>query len=157
MNIKSLVKKKIVTTLDTSTLRDVWTVIFKKNINAVPVVDKKRHIVGIICREDILHTLYPDYQEYVDELLSSDEVSQPDKKLREILSFSVRKIMQKNVIFCRPDTPVMRALARMIARRVDQLPVLDEKNRLIGVVSKGDVFKLLYKNHRKLFVFPKRT
>jgi CBS domain-containing membrane protein len=156
MEVKSLVRKKMFTASDSSTLRDVWTIIFQKEVNAVPVLDRKRHIVGIVSREDILHTLYPDYQEYVDELLSSNEINQPSKKIREILSFPVKKIMQKNVIFCRLDTPVMRALARMIARRIDQLPVLNEKNTLVGVVSKKDIFNVLYRTHRKMFSFSKR-
>lgn len=154
--MKSLVRKKVQTTLESSTLRDVWTIIFKKEINGVPVLDKKKHVVGIVCREDILHALYPDYQEYLDEMLSSGKITQPSKKIQEILSFPVRKIMQKNVIFCRLSTPMMRALARMIARRVDQLPVLDDKDTLVGVVSKKDVFNTLYRTHKKMFAFRRR-
>lgn len=155
MEVKSILKKKIYTAPDSSTLRDVWTIIFQKEINAIPVVDKRKHLVGIVSREDILHSLYPDYQEYVDELLSSNKINQPSKKIREILSFQVKKIMQKNVIFCRLDTPLMRALARMIARRIDQLPVLDDKDRIVGIVSKKDIFNILYRNHRKMFSFKK--
>jgi CBS domain-containing protein len=41
----------------------------------------------------------------------------------------------------------MRALSRMIVRNLAQLPVLDEKDRVVGVVTKGDIFYALFKQH----------
>ena len=42
--------------------------------------------------------------------------------------------------FSRESTLVMRALSRMIVRHVDQLPVLNDEDEVVGVITKGDIF-----------------
>ena len=151
MEVKRIMKKKVLSVFATTLVRDVWVLIFKKGINALPVVDRSNKLVGIATRDDILHMLYPDYKEYLEDFLSTEQIKQPGKQFKEILSFPVKRIMKTHVLFVREDTPIMRALARMIARRVDQLPVLSEKDKLIGIISKHDVFDELYRAHRRLF------
>ena len=52
----------------------------------------------------------------------------------------VREIMSTRVIYARPDQSVQECMAVMIARGVRHLPVLED-NRLVGIVSIGDMVK----------------
>ncbi len=52
----------------------------------------------------------------------------------------VRDIMTSKVFFVGPDQPLEECMALMTERRVRHLPVL-EKERLVGVISIGDVVK----------------
>ena len=126
---------------------EIWSLIFKKKINAVIVVDAKDKMVGILTKEDMLKTLYPDYAEYIEDL-SAGDMSVSDKAFKDILKMKAKNVMHRNVIFTRSDTPIMRALARMIARRVNQLPVVNDQMKLIGIITKGDIFYSLYRSHR---------
>lgn len=53
----------------------------------------------------------------------------------------VSRIMIKNPIFARLDMPVNEVRALMNKEQVGYLPVLDKDNKLIGIVSKNDMFK----------------
>ena len=55
----------------------------------------------------------------------------------------VRDWMTKKPVTTTPDTPVPNALKIMQGSKVRQLPVLDAKNRLVGIVSLADLFRAL--------------
>lgn len=53
----------------------------------------------------------------------------------------VREIMTEKVLYVRPEQTTDDAMALMTERRVRHLPVLDANQRVIGVVSIGDLVK----------------
>ena len=64
------------------------------------------------------------------------EMITADKGPRDIL---VSDIMTKSVHTVTPDATVADCMAMMTNKRIRHLPVLDEDNRLSGVISIGDV------------------
>lgn len=48
------------------------------------------------------------------------------------------QVMTRNVTTVRADTPIREAAGLMLRQRVSGLPVVDENNRLVGIVSEGD-------------------
>lgn len=144
---------KMVTSVraDTS-LRELWKTIFTRRVNAVPVVDAKKRMLGIITKDDVLKLLYPDYEDLMEGLFSSYDFEEMEERIHELNTKKARDIMCKKVIFTREDTPVMRALSRMITRNVNQLPVLARtSDTLVGIIAKGDIFRALFTKHLKTF------
>lgn len=128
-------------------LRELWKIIFKKKVNALPVVDKHKRIVGIVSEQDLLKPLYPNYREVIEDFVSASDFEEMEEKVHELTKLKAKHVMNKAVIFTRTETPILRALARMLTRRVGQLPVLSEENILIGIITKGDIFDALFKKH----------
>lgn len=145
MNIGKLMSKKVLTVRTDTPYRKLWEAIIKKDINAVPVVDAKKKLVGIVTRDDLLSALYPDEQEFIDTFSSGASYEIMEEKVREMGGLRARDVMSRRVLFTRDTTPVMRALSRMIARDVSQLPVLSQDNRVIGMITKGDIFHSLFR------------
>ena len=50
-------------------------------------------------------------------------------------------IMTKTVISGRPDTTVEKAAELMSQHRISAIPVLDDKDGLVGIVSEGDLMR----------------
>jgi CBS-domain-containing membrane protein len=121
-------------------------------VNAVPVIDARGNIAGIVAKDDLLSLLYPNYDEYVSDFTSVSDLEEMERKVKNIGTTPVRDIMKKRVVYAHAGIPIMRALSRMIVQHVDQLPVLSDDNRIIGIISKGDIFKALFK-HRLASVF----
>ncbi len=147
MKVAEVMSRNIsVVALDTS-FRDLWQVIFKKRINAVPVVDRYKKLYGIITKEDILKFLYPDYSEFIAEFSILEDFELMEEKIHDLVSLKARDVMCKRVVYTRVETPIMRALSRMIARCLNQLPVLSEDDKVIGMITKGDIFYALFRRH----------
>lgn len=53
----------------------------------------------------------------------------------------VKSITMKNVAFVRPDEMLEFAAALMAENKISSLPVLDERDKLVGIVTKTDIFK----------------
>jgi CBS domain-containing protein len=54
----------------------------------------------------------------------------------------VRDIMERNVIYVRPEQSVERCMALMTEKRVRHLPVVDDA-KVIGIISIGDLLKFI--------------
>jgi CBS domain-containing membrane protein len=149
MNVSDVMSRKVVAIPPTATFREVWRSLFKNKVNSLPVIDKKRHLLGIITREELLERLYPDYQ---DLFASSDEFpdfEEIERKVSEPSDLKAQGIMRRHVVFTHEDTAVMRALSRMIVRRINQLPVVTPDEVLVGMITKGDIFYSVFKKYMK--------
>lgn len=145
MKVQDIMSKTIMSASSDATFRELWKLISKRHINAIPIVDKKKTLLGLVTKEDLLQALYPDYHEYVEELSSASDFEAMEDRVRDMAGRRAKDVMCRRVIYTRTDTPIMRALSRMIVRRVNQLPVLDTKDRVSGMVTKGDIFNALFK------------
>src|SRR3989344_5496544 len=146
MKVGDVMSRRVITVGPEEKLRELWKIIFKARINAVTVTDKQKKLLGIISREDVLKLLYPDYEDLVEDFFSITDFEEMEKRIDALGSKKARDIMHRRVIFTREDSPNMRALSRMIVRRLNQLPVLDSNDRVVGMVTKGDIFYALVKS-----------
>ncbi|MDP2822885.1 MAG: CBS domain-containing protein [Sulfuritalea sp.] len=92
----------------------------ERDIGAVMVVEGNK-LVGIFTERDCLH-----------------KVSAADLNPRET---RVREVMTEKVRFVTPDLEVSQGLALMTERFFRHLPVLDEQQNILGIVSIGDLVK----------------
>jgi len=149
MRVQEVMSKRVFSVRQSASVRKLWRAIFHRQINAVPVVDARKKLIGLVTKEDLLKPLYPDYREFMGSLASTRDFEEMEEKIHDIAGLRAKEVMNRRVIFTRADTPILRALSRMIARRVHQLPVLDSSDRLVGLITKGDVFYALFKKHIK--------
>lgn len=91
-----------------------------RGIGAVLVVDGKK-LVGIFTERDCLQ-----------------KVTVPARDPRQT---KVREVMTERVRFITPDLEVSQCLALMTERYFRHLPVLDDQQNILGIVSIGDLVK----------------
>lgn len=150
MKVQDVMNKDVVTVFSDSRLRDLWKLLFSKHVNAIPVIDKEKKLIGLITKEDLLKILYPDYEEYFIDLTGVADFEELENKVRDIGNKKASDIMCKLVIHTREDTPLMRALSRMIVRDVSQLPVLSQNDKIVGMLTKNDIFGALFRKSQKV-------
>lgn len=52
---------------------------------------------------------------------------------------TAEKIMTKGIVYCRTDETVEDAIHLMDQKKIRRLPVIDDKKRLVGMLSLGDI------------------
>jgi len=101
--------------------------LLKYRISCLPVIDRDRKIVGIVTTTDIGYNLIED---------------------RYTLDTTVGDVMTKDVVTIKPDEPIINAIKKMDrygdkGEIINQLPVVDDNNRIVGIVSDGDIIRFL--------------
>lgn len=95
--------------------------------DAYPVVSSET-LVGIVSMSDAL------------KAFASDEGSQ---HYDEVIGTKVGEVMTRHVMTVQPGTKLRHALQLMGAYRFKNLPVVDDKNRLLGMISREDIARVL--------------
>ncbi len=103
----------------------------REKVHRLPVLDKDKKLVGVISEKDILYAS------------PSPASSLSIHEMAYLLSqLTVRKLMTKNPVTVSKDIPVEEAARIMVDQDLSCLPVVED-GRLVGIVSKSDLFKIL--------------
>ena len=116
--------------------------IFGRGINGVPICKNKK-VVGFVTEKDILSKFYPSIQEYVEDPFSSSDFEGMEMKVQQIFELRASEIMSKKPATVTPETPLLRAHSLMSIEKIGRLPVVDDNGNLVGIISKGDIFRAL--------------
>lgn len=110
-----------ITVQSTATVMEAARKLAQYKIGAVVITKIDGSVAGILSERDIVRRIA--------------EVG-PD-----ILSAPVRDVMTRDVVTCTADTAIQEVMARMTHGRFRHVPVVDAADRLVDVISIGDVVK----------------
>ena len=149
LRVKDIMTKEVLTVTPETTVRDAATLLAKKGISGVPVVEGPK-LVGIFSESDILRslsTVKKDIRMVYPSISPLGIAFQEEVTQREILEAygeagrrPVGDVMTKSVITVDPEATVNDAILLMRDRSINRLPVLD-KGVLVGIVTRGDIIK----------------
>ena len=136
MMVKDVMKTQLVTLNADSKHGFANDIMYLGRIRHLPVV-KGDTIVGILTQRDL-------YRSSLTSILTNW------KENKEFLdSIKVSEVMTKNVITVAPDATIEEAAQIMIDKKVGGLPVVKEKNKLVGLITETDVLQYFVDNSRK--------
>lgn len=122
MKCKDIMTKSVKMCDKACTAKDAAQIMKKINAGVVPVVDENDIVTGIVTDRDItLHTVA--------------EGKDPSK-------VKIHDFMTKHVVTVNEDDLIDEAIKLMKENKVRRLPVVDENNKLTGIISLGDVVVL---------------
>ncbi len=142
MKVADVMSKHVDSVLENTKVEKLSILIFGRGINGVPVCRNKK-VVGFVTERDILSKFYPSIQEYVEDPFRSSDFEGMETKVREIFEMRADQIMSKNPATVTPQTPLLRAQSLMFIEKIGRLPVVDDTGNLVGIISKGDIFRAL--------------
>ena len=124
MQIKNLMSEDLITVDKDQNLSDALKLLRKHNVSRLPVTNNKE-LVGIISERDIAN-----------KLGSSKYESMPASRLH------ISSVMVKDVLTV-PQTMQLGDVAElMLENGIGSVPVMDDDNNMVGIVSKADFVTL---------------
>ncbi|HSG98504.1 MAG TPA: CBS domain-containing protein [candidate division Zixibacteria bacterium] len=143
ITVSDLMRHDPVAVTETETLRDVANLMFRFRLSGLPVVDADGRLLGHVTDRDLLTAALPDYK----ALVSNHEYQLPVEPFEELLgradSIDVSQIFQEDFETVHPEASIVRAAARMVAQDSRRMYVVDDDNRLLGVLHRKDIVNMI--------------
>lgn len=130
--IKTIMSSDVTTVNVTQKLSEVRRLMSEQGIHHVPVVSGRR-LVGMISATDMVRLSFSAYgadERAVDAMLDHE--------------FSIEKVMQTDLVTIKTTETVRDATRILRAGQFHSLPVIDEEQALVGIVTSTDLIRYLY-------------
>ena len=99
-----------------STVKDALDMMHDYHIGGIPVVDDENHLVGIVTNRDLR------FERHM------------DKKIDEVMT-------SENLVTTHIQTDLIAAAAILQENKIEKLPVVDNENHLVGLITYKDITK----------------
>ena len=116
-----LMTKNPVCCLPNSMVAEVAQLMKRENIGPIPVIENEqsRKLVGIVTDRDLALKIVAEG--------------------RDAKSTKVEAVMTRNVVTCRADDDLQKALDAMSEHQLRRIPVVDNDNKILGIIAQADV------------------
>lgn len=102
----------------------------KYRFRRLPVVDEEGRLIGIVSERDLLFAL------------PAPTTSPSSLELDYLISkLKIRDLMTQPVVTIRADEPIEEAARLILENKIGGLPVVDEEQYVIGVITETDIFR----------------
>lgn len=133
ISVSSIMITDVKTAKENQTIQEVCKILYQNKIGSLVIIknsseNKESKVpVGIITERDIVRL-----------------ISLPDNKL----SFDqpVHFLMKTPVITINPNSSIIDAMQTMQQKDIRRLPVVDNKGKLLGIITDKDIFRVIIEN-----------
>jgi len=120
------------------TLAEAWAVVRKHRIKALPVVDSRQHVLGIVTVADFMGQIDLDVHEGLGQRLRALVRPQLVQARR------VGQIMTRTVRVASYDRLLIDLVPVFSENGHRHTPIIDESQRLVGIITQSDLVCALY-------------
>lgn len=137
--VRDVMTVNVVTVAAETPYKQIVEQLVEHAVSAVPVVDNRGAILGVLSEADLLHKMeFTGLEPHVHLL----ERKQRRIAMAKASGDIARDLMSSPAVTVGPDVSVSAAARMMDQRRVKRLPVVDEQGRVIGIVARSDLLRL---------------
>ncbi len=125
--VSKISKRKCFTLNTADTVKTASSKLHENHIGCMPILNENQTVVGIVSERDL------------SQLLHSERFN---------LNLTIDKIMTKNLITCDLNTSVTELMEMMTEKKIRHVLIMED-NKLLGVVSIGDVVNHLIDKYKE--------
>lgn len=119
MKVKDCMCHEVACLTPESTVEDCAKLMCNKHVGCIPICDENKTVVGLVTDRDvILRSIACD---------------------KDIKTTPISDIMTCQVCSCGPEEEIDDAEKKMSNEQIRRLPVVDQNNKIIGIITLGDL------------------
>jgi CBS domain-containing protein len=138
MFVRDVMTTNVISVTKYENIMHVANILTEKNISGLPVVDKEGSVIGIITQADILSMVGVGREHTFKDLL---KYMLGEKLPERRVGHFVGDIMTSPALTISPDANVAEAVRIMEEKRIRRVTVVNEKNELLGIITRADILK----------------
>jgi acetoin utilization protein AcuB len=137
MKVREIMPTLVRTIGPDATLGEAFDMLRRHEVRQLPVVDAGR-LVGIVTDRDLRRPTIEGRQ------CTPVELYRFENEMR------VRHVMATDLKVVHPDAPIVLAARMMLRAKVGGLPVVDDRGRLVGIVTTTDLLAVLVEEEERV-------
>jgi CBS domain-containing protein len=122
---QDIMSTELITIREDDTVEDALKALVNHRITGLPVVDKRGRLIGIISEYDLIRQL------------------SKHKKIKQE-AFMERIEFSRETHGLPASTPLAEIVEKFLSTKFRRMPVLDKKNKLIGIITRRDLMRLFF-------------
>jgi len=127
LKVKAVMNRKVIAVNQGLSCRDAVELFLSNNVGALPVVNNNQEVVGIL--------------------------SQTDLMFKPQLRQKVSEVATRHVVTMHQDCSVEKAIRLFQSKKLNCIPVLNRRKKLVGILTHQDLLAYYFKNYH-LFASP---
>lgn len=140
IRVQDVMNKEVVAIRKFEDIHNAAKILSDNNISGIPVVDRENSVIGMISEADVLSTLSSKREHtFKDIIRHLFGEPLPEKKMGDL----VGDIMTTPAVIIGPNVDISEAAKLMDEKRIRRLPVVDDSNKLIGIISRRDIVRAI--------------
>ncbi len=150
--VKNFMTKKVVAVKEDESIKRLFKLMDKHDILGAPVVNGKEQVIGIVTESDLINHFTTIKSPRGINLLGSivylDDINEFNENLKDHCAETVKDIMTSKVTTINPDATLLDAINTMSKNSITRLPVVDKKDKLVGIITRSDIVHQIAKLKR---------
>ncbi|MFE9796113.1 CBS domain-containing protein [Streptomyces goshikiensis] len=129
IDVADLMTDEVVSVAPDTAFKDVAKLLAQYGVSGLPVVDDENRVVGVVSQTDILAHAAPDPHPARPAVPPAGPPT-------------AGNVMSTPPVTIHAEETAADAARLMTRRGIERLPVVDEEDRLVGIVTRGDLLRL---------------
>jgi acetoin utilization protein AcuB len=132
--VREWMTDNVLTTRRDTSISSAHQIMIENHVRRLPVIEQGK-LVGIITIGDVR------------EASPSNATTLSIWELNYLWAqLTVEKVMSRKLYTVSPDSSMLDAAELMLEHKVSGLPVLDENERVVGIITESDIFRMLVRS-----------
>lgn len=154
IKVKDAMERNVIKFHADDKISDVAQRLRDNKISGAPVVDDDLKVIGIVSEGDImrllevhsprLNLILPSPLDVIElPIRMKYELDEITEDMNRAASVLIGEIMTKEVFTIKEDDDISNAAQFMDTHNVNRLPVVDDEDKLIGIITRGDLISAM--------------
>ena len=154
MKIGALMADDVVTVARSTPFKEVARLLGAHRISGLPVIDEDDKVIGVISETDLMlrQAREPAPQTRLGSWLG--QLRRLSRSVRQATDKSDARtaggLMSTPAVTVRADASVTEAARTMAGHHIERLPVVDEEDRLVGIVTRRDLLQVFLRTDEEI-------
>ncbi|MEL6439250.1 MAG: CBS domain-containing protein [Cyanobacteria bacterium J06621_8] len=136
-----------ITVTPETSLEDAIKILADQKISGLPVVDDQGNLQGVISETDLTWQATgvdtPPYIMFLDSIIYLQNPAKHNQEVHKALGQTVGDAMSSRPATVKENQLVREAARIMHEKKVRRLPVVNEQSQLVGIITQGDVIRMM--------------
>lgn len=136
------------------TIGEVLTTFVERKIGGVPIVNDKGVLVGVVSDGDLLRSIKPKQAHVIGDMwvalfIEDEELKPILERMKDVPVFDICR--KKRIIMVQEDDEMEQIVRIFAENHFKKLPVVDKEQKVVGLISRGDVLRHIQQTLLKQF------